>query len=117
MTDDEFLARLRDCSLAPAMFNHLGHVRLARICLARYPLEQAVGVVCGTISAYAASLGAAGKFHWTVTEALVRLLAAGHTPDGDARALLARHYSAPLLASLAARSSFVAPDLAPLPPC
>lgn len=33
------------------------------------------------------------------------------------RALLARHYSAPLLASAQARDHFVAPDLAPLPAC
>lgn len=60
--------------------------------------------------------GAPGKFNWTLTEALVRLLAAhGGVLDGDARALMARHYSAALLGSAAAREAFVAPDLAPLP--
>ncbi|MES2017533.1 MAG: hypothetical protein V4484_13655 [Pseudomonadota bacterium] len=115
MSDDEFFAQLRHCSLPSSQFNHQGHLRLARICLARYGLEQAIGVVCGTISAYAASLGAAGKFHWTVTEALVRLLAADPALELDAKALLARHYSAALLASDAARAHFVQPDLAPLP--
>lgn len=115
MTDDEFFARLGDCSLPASQFNHLGHMRLAAICLRRYAPDEAISRACAMIGAYAASLGAAGKFHWTVTEALMRLMRAGGGLEGDARALLARHYSAPLLASEQARSRFVAPDLAPLP--
>lgn len=115
MTDDEFFARLCDCSLAPSEFNHLGHIRLAAICLRRHAVDEAIGQACAIIRAYAASLGAAGKFHWTVTEALMRLMLPDGALAGDARALLARHYSAPLLASAQAKDHFVAPDLAPLP--
>ncbi len=74
MSDDEFFTQVRDCSLPPAQFNHLGHLRLAWICLQRYGLDDAVRVGCASIGAYAASLGAADKFHWTTTEALMRLL-------------------------------------------
>jgi hypothetical protein len=130
MTDEHFLASLRDCSLPPAQFNHLGHLRLAWLQLRRHPFEQAVENTCTLIRNYAAHLGAAGKFHWTVTEALLHLLraaGAANAPDWpafvganpqlatQARACLARHYSAHCLASDAARSGFVAPDLAPLP--
>ena len=127
MNDDEFFTRLCDCSLAPAQFNHLGHLRLGWICLRRFELDEAIRVACGAIGAYAASLGAADKFHWTMTEALMRLLwadralawpafvAANADLAADARAILARHYSAPLLASDRARAGFVGPDLAPLP--
>jgi len=123
MTDDEFFARVGDCSLAPAQFNHRGHVRLAWICLQRYELEAAVGAACTMLAAYAASLGAAGKFHRTMTEALMRLqwprrrLAWPAFAEAGAglAAELARCYSGSLLASDAARARFVAPDLAPLP--
>lgn len=115
MTDDQFFARLSDCSLPPSQFDHAGHLRLAAICLQRHGVDEAIARACGVIGRYAVSLGAPDKFHWTVTEALMRLLHARVALTGDARALLAQHYSAQLLASEQARRRFVAPDLAPLP--
>jgi hypothetical protein len=123
MTDDEFFNQLRDCSLPSAAFNHRGHVRLAWICLQRFEREQAVDTACDMIAAYAASLGAADKFHRTLSEALMRLSWARRRLDWPAfeqastqlGADLERCYSCDLLASAAARERFVAPDLAPLP--
>ena len=123
MTDDEFFTRLGDCSLAPSEFNHLGHLRLAWICLRRFELDQAVGAACAMIEAYAASQGAPGKFHRTLSEALLRLLWPSRqlawpqfVEAGAALAAgMARHYSPQLLASDRARRHFVRPDLAPLP--
>lgn len=130
MTDEHFLASLRDCSLPPEHFKHLGHLRLACLQLQRHPFEQAVDNTCTLIRAYATHLGAPGKFHWTVTEALLHLLRAAGAAEApgwhafahanpqlltQAKDCLARHYSAQCLASDAARSRFVAPDLAPLP--
>ncbi|MCG2585082.1 hypothetical protein [Massilia sp. TS11] len=116
MNDDLFLQQISDGSLAPSHFNHAGHIRLARILVQRYPLDDAVARCCTLIAAYARGLGAHDKFHWTVTEALVRLLHA-HGPAAleDARGLLARHYSAARLADAAGRTRFLAPDLLPLP--
>lgn len=121
MTDEEFLTGVTAFTLPPALFNHAGHLRLAWINLRRFPLDDAVGATCEAIRAYATHLGAADKFHWTVTEALLRLLHAdralpfadflaanGH----DVRARLALHYSDAALA--AGRERFVAPDRAPL---
>lgn len=116
MTDEQFLTRFHDLTLAPSEFGHAGHLRLAALHLRAGHTDDAVARTCAGIRAYATHLGASGKFHWTVTEALVRLMAAGGgTLDGDARVLLARHYSPQLLGSAAARAAFVAPDRAPLP--
>ena len=131
MTDHEFAERLEGCTLSSADFNHAGHVRLAWIYLQQLPFDEAVARTCATIRRYATHLGAQGKFHCTVTEALMALLRAGGAADravaweeflqrnaallADARAALARHYTSALLDSDAARSGFVAPDLAPLP--
>lgn len=116
MDDITFVSRLEACTLAPEHFNHAGHVRLACLYLDRYPLDEAIARTCATISAYATHLGAANKYHATITVALVRLLHAhGPTVLADAPALLALHYSPALLAASASRAAFVPPDLAPLP--
>ncbi|HZX28884.1 MAG TPA: hypothetical protein VFF16_17555 [Telluria sp.] len=118
MHDDAFLAGVEAGTLDPARFDHGAHVRLACLYLERWPPAEAAARCCATIARFAAGAGAPAKFHWTVTEALVHLLAAGRRAAvlADARACLARHYSAAVLASPAARAGFVAPDLAPLPP-
>ncbi len=116
MDDEQFLSGLEACTLPPEHFNHAGHLRLACLYLAQHPLDEAVARTCRTIRAYAAHLGAANKFHATVTVALVRLLHAhGAAALADGRAVLALHYSPALLGSPAARATFVPPDLAPLP--
>lgn len=131
MTDQEFARRLEECTLPAADFTHAGHVRLAWIYLREMPLDEAVAAAAETIQRYAGSLGAHGKYHHTVTVALMALLHAGGACDPaldwdafcaknaalleDARAALGRHYSASLLSSDAARLCFVAPDLLPLP--
>lgn len=117
MTDDAFLAAVEGGSLVPEQFDHAAHVRLAALYLARYPVPEASARCCATLRSFAARAGAPDKFHWTVTEALVRLLGSGARAAvlADARACLARHYSAARLAEPAARARFVAPDLLPLP--
>lgn len=131
MTDEDFLARFSDCTLPPAEFNHRGHVRIAWINLQRNPFDEAVRRTCEGIRRYATSLGAAGKFHWTMSEAMMHLLRAAGADNqslsfdefvarndellSDARGRVARHYSDALLATPEARERFVDPDLAPLP--
>lgn len=131
MTDHEFEEQFANCTLPPAGFDHRGHLRIAWLHLQRFPLDEAISLTCTGIGRYAASLGAAGKFHWTVTEALMRLMHAGGAADpdlpfhrflerqaalvADARGAVGRHYSDALLATDSARSGFVPPDLAPLP--
>ena len=131
MTDDEFLASFSACTLPAEQFSHAGHIRLAWINLQRHEFDPAVDATCRGIRAYAAHLGAATKFHTTITVALMHLLRAAGAGERstswyqfvcanqdlmhNARAVLARHYSSPVLNSQAARERFVAPDLQALP--
>lgn len=129
MSDDEFLAAFLDCSMPAGGFDHRGHVRAAWLLLRRYPLDDAVQRTCDGIARLAAHLGAPGKYHRTLSEALVRLMAQGgaSAPDvswedfvqknqllmGDARSMLARHYSDERLNTSDARENFVSPDRLP----
>jgi hypothetical protein len=129
LTDAQFLNAFERCELTGAQFDHVGHLRLACLLLQRHTRDAAVQAACSGIQRLATHLGAPQKFHRTLTEALVRLMAARGAatmpwPDflrahpaltGDARALLARHYSAERLADPLARQMFLNPDREPLP--
>lgn len=131
LPDDAFLAAFLDSSLTPAHFNHLGHLRAAWLLLQRRPLEQAVADTCEGIARLAARLGAPDKYHRTLSEALVRLMAQGGAADPgrgwddflaanadlvrDARGVLAQYYRADTLDSAEARQRFLPPDRQPLP--
>lgn len=131
LTDNAFLEAFLTCQLPPAAFNHRNHLRVTWIHLQRYPLEEAIERTCAGIAQYAAHLGAPDRYHRTMTEALIRLMAhAGasnpahsfegflaHAPvfTGDCRALVAEHYSPELLARSEARCGFLSPDRLPLP--
>ncbi|MGH8444872.1 MAG: hypothetical protein ACREVL_06370 [Solimonas sp.] len=126
------LAGLADGSLPPAAFSHASHVLAAWQCLREAAsAEEAERRFAGLLRGYVTGIGAETKYHHTLTVALLRLIearrraapqadwadfAAAH-PDlfGNARGLLARHYSAAQLGSDAARQDFVPPDLTPLP--
>lgn len=131
LPDDAFLAAFLDSSLAPAHFNHQGHLRAAWLLLQRRPLEQAVAETCDGIARLAARLGAPDKYHRTLSEALVRLMAAGGGADPardwedflaanaalvrDARGVVAQYYQPETLDSAEARQRFLPPDRQPLP--
>ena len=131
LSDVEFLARFADCSLPASAFDHLGHLRMAWLHLQRQPLAEAVEAICGGIERFATHLNVPQKYNRTLSEALVVLMAAGGATDrtvdwvewqarnaelvGDARGVLARHYSDERLTSPDARTRFVVPDRAPLP--
>ena len=128
LSDAEFLAQFEQQTLPPAAFDHRGHLRLAWLYLSRNPLERAVDRVTAGIAAYAASLGAADKFHHTLTEAIVRIMSArrrrGHYPTleaylaanpdlvRDIRGVVLACYSPELLDSPRARRMFLPPDRA-----
>jgi N-formylglutamate deformylase len=131
LPDDAFLNAFLACDLPPGAFNHRNHLRVAWLHLRRFPLDEAIERTCVGIARYAAHLNATDRYHRTLTEALIRLMAhAGasdtslsfpefleHAPalTGDCRALIARHYSPELLSRPEARYNFLAPDRHPLP--
>lgn len=131
LSDDQFLADFLACRLPAAGFDHRGHLRAAWLLLQSHPLAEAADQTCDGIARLAAHLGVPGKYHRTLSEALVRLMAAAGAvgqpwPEflagnprlvADARGLLGEYYSAARLADQLARTVFQPPDLAPLPPC
>jgi len=111
-------------------FRHRQHVHLAFLAVQRHGAARAADVMARWITHIAAYERAPQKFNATVTRAWTELVA-HHAAAGPAGAgfaafaernpalfdkrLLARHYSARLLASPAARTGWVEPDLAGFP--
>ena len=124
-----FLKQFFDLSLPKSQFDHYGHLRLAWLVLREQPLPQACPTIANAIRRYASHLGAADKYHHTLTIAIIHLMAARisdeesfdeylqHHPElvNDMNNLLAQHYSAECLHSDTARRSFQLPDRQPLP--
>ena len=75
MSDDEFLCQFERLVLNPECFNHEGHCRLAWIYLRRLPMDEAIQRACVNIKAFASSLGASDKFHFTMTQAFMCIIA------------------------------------------
>ena len=129
MTDQEFMTQFEGLTLHPQHFNHRGHLRLAWLYLMQYPLEVAIEKTAVGIKNYATHLGATGKYHHTLTVAIVRVMNGrihkspsptfaqflDENPDllNKLPQLLQQHYSHDLLYSKQAKSEYVEPDLLP----
>ncbi|MEM7119134.1 MAG: hypothetical protein AAF614_42345 [Chloroflexota bacterium] len=130
LSNGEFLHQFKNKTLNPIHFNHVGHLRLSWIYLTHHDIETAVSGVCSGIKGYAGSLGANTKFHLTITDSLVRIMAKrldGMTQKDwqsfldqnrdmvdDAISVLLQYFSKALLFSEAARTSLAAPDIQPI---
>lgn len=131
LNDDDFIRAFEDLTLQSGDFNHRGHLRIAWLYLQRWPLKSAIDKTTTGIAAFASSLGAKDKFHCTMTQATVLIMAErihqqkqgqfevflAYNPDlvDDLAALLAKHYSHSVLYSHRAKTLFIAPDRLPLP--
>lgn len=123
---DELMASV----MAPATrFGHREHVHLTWLAVHRYGTRAAVGLVSDGIRRTATYAGAPQKYHATMSRAWVEIVGhyAAASPDIpfdefvdrypellDKR-LLSRHYRSSTLASAAAKTGWVEPDLLPLP--
>ncbi|MCU7843495.1 MAG: hypothetical protein KZQ93_06610 [Candidatus Thiodiazotropha sp. (ex Monitilora ramsayi)] len=130
LDDTTYLDHFQRRDLGPEEFDHLGHLRMAWLHLNHYDFVEANKRVCEGIRDLALKFGAPGKFNYTLTEALMRIMARrmevtayrdfGHflleNRDllKDTQAVLARHYSEDCLNSRMARSGWVEPDLMPI---
>jgi len=123
MSDRELVQWMEECTLPPAAFDHRAHVRLAWIYLRERPLLEALSHFIDTLRRYASSLGAAAKYHETITYAFVFLIHErmqrqdAETFDDFLEAnadllgpILTRYYRAETLASDFAKRTFVLPD-------
>jgi len=129
-SDRSFRASFEAHTVRPSQFDHEAHVRLAYIYLAEHDVESAVQRMREALLHFIEHNGIPpSKFHETITRAWV--LAVRHFMDRSASSsstdflaknqelldskIMLTHYSASVLFSSDARTSFVEPDLAPIP--
>ena len=132
LSDSALEAAFYDCTLPPALFDHEAHLRLAWIHIKRYGLAQAILNLQIQIQRYATSLGAADKYHSTLTVAAIytvdhfmqrcdagtfaELLLAFPRLKTDFWGLITSHYSEARIQSAEAKKAWLAPDLLAYPP-
>jgi hypothetical protein len=127
ISDDEFIARFEDCSLATESFHHRDHVRMAYLYLCRYPLLEAIQRFSSGLAKFAAAKGKPGLYHETITWAFLflirdRISRTGYTQPWDEFAhsnpdlmswkdnILRNYYRDETLASDIAKTTFLFPD-------
>ena len=74
LSDDQLVSRFEALALEPGRFGHRDHVRLAWIYLRRHGLLEAIRRYRDGLVRFAAHHGAAGRYHETVTWAMVVLI-------------------------------------------
>jgi hypothetical protein len=130
LADDAFVAQFESCRFPNDQFRHADHIRLAWIYIRQCGYESAEQRMRTSIHRFASNLGAAQKYHETITTLWMRLVnIAGHLSsrmnkfDDFARAhawlfdkdTVFDFYSRELLMSDTARGAWVEPDLKPIP--
>ncbi len=129
-SDEEFLRAFKDLSFPADRFHHREHIRVAWLYLKSTDATRAAERMSEGIRRFANHHGATQKYHHTLTLAWMRVVAAAlvETPDGHTfeefiaahpqlkdTKLLDQYYSKKLLQTVAARETWVEPDLQPLP--
>lgn len=123
LTDDELTAAFEACSLDPSLFGHREHVRLTWIYLRRHAHVEALQRLTTGLRRYVAAVGAAAKYHETITWAWFALVAervaadpelgwdafAAAHPELFESGLLETVYDRETLGSALARRVFVLP--------
>lgn len=130
MTDDDFVRAFLDGSLPPTEFHHRDHLRLSWVLIRRLGLASAASAITGGIQRFAAKHGQSQKYHETLTQFWIRLVA--HMVEArpeitEFTAFLAafpqlldkdlpyRHWRRETMDSQSARAGWVEPDHVPLP--
>jgi hypothetical protein len=124
LEDSTFLQMFLDQTLPSEYFDHVGHLRVAWLILNEHGLESGSLKGCAAIKAYATSLGAAEKYHHTISIALFHLMYFRGLGDSwqsfvenqsdlvhNSLSVLKVYYSEALLFSEDAKQSFQQPDI------
>ena len=130
LADAEFRVAVESLCFPVELFHHLEHIRLAWIYASAFTPEESSSRMAAAVASFAAHHGAARKYHHTITLAWMRLvqqaLRSEH-PSADFAAfvaahpelldqqLLSRYFSSERLQVPDARTSWLSPDLLPLP--
>ena len=127
--DTQFEEAFAKGSIDPAEFDHVAHLRLAWIHVTKYGEVQAIENIRRQLKSFTAQVGAADKYHETITVAAIKAVKhfvdRSRTTTFDAfitqnfrlkdqfRHLLGLHYSRELFESEEARKTYLSPDLIP----
>ena len=124
MSDGEFLRAFQNRDIPVGQFHHGDHLRLAWLLLERLPFDDALDSVRRGLQTFAVRTGNPAHYHETTTRGWLLLLAAQEErtldeclatyPEGENP--LHSFWSADLLKTDEARTAWVPPDLAELPP-
>jgi hypothetical protein len=127
MTDEEFMARFENGSLATESFHHADHVKMAFLYLCRYPALDALKWFSGSLVRFAEAKGKPGLYHETITWAFLLLIRERMARAGGLQSwaqfaannmdllnwrenILQKYYHAETLSSDLARRTFLFPD-------
>ncbi|MCA0237545.1 MAG: hypothetical protein LCH81_14295 [Bacteroidetes bacterium] len=129
LTDQEFEKQFEACTLAPELFTHEAHLRLAWIHIQKYGELAAINNVCAQLIRYVEFLGARDKYNQTLTVAAVKAVSHFINKSKSAnfadfieefprlkynfRDLINCHYAVDIYNSEAAKEVFIEPDLLP----
>lgn len=133
----DILESMHAGTIAAHAFDHRAHVFAAWLAMRQYGVVDGCRRFRAALRDFCVHLGASGKYHVTITEGLLRLIAAELAMEDDgsghwqtawyrferracylletSRAALAPYYSNTLLACDEARHYFLLPDRKPLP--
>jgi hypothetical protein len=129
LSDLEFENQFENCELAPTLFNHEAHLRIAWIYINRYGVEKAVIRLCSQLRNYVSHVGAFTKYNETLTIAAVRtvyhfmLKSKSHNfrdfisenlrLSHNFKELLLQHYKTDIFTSETAKREYLLPELLP----
>ena len=74
LSEEQFEQEFSNCRLAPNLFNHEAHLRLAWIQLKKTDLPTATDTVCTQLTNFVRHIGAEDKFNKTLTVAAVKMV-------------------------------------------
>ncbi len=126
MDDKTFLQAFEDSTLAPHLFPHRAHIRMAWLYLREFGWDAGVIKISEGIQRFAAAQGATRKYHTTITLFWAHIVQHMITDAPEVNqfedflnrypqilepSLISRHYSDALLRSELARHEWVDPDL------
>ena len=129
LTDQQFEKQFQNCTLAPKLFTHEAHLRLAWIHIKKYGIENALENVPTQIIQFVDNLGASHKYNHTLTVAAIKtvyhfvlksksasfqaLLEAYPRLKFNFKDLLSCHYGFDIFNDEVAKLEYIAPDLLP----
>jgi len=130
LNDIEFLESFHARTLPSDEFRHRGHLRLAWLVLSRHEPTEAANILTREIKRFAADQGASNRYHETLTRFWIHMV--NHAKENDSggqsideltekfpllldKNLPQKHWKSESFNSEEARTSWVPPDIMPLP--